>query len=79
MPLLVALDEYEVAVRAVALHAQLGLKAGPLEAQAALRVILAICEKTEDTVAAVLSDPRAVSQASTLDFVTTGTAIGGPR
>ena len=79
MPLLVALDEHEAAMRAVALHAQLGLRAGPLEAQAALRMILAICRKTEDTVAEVLSHPHAVSQASTLDLVTAGVAAGGPR
>lgn len=79
MPLLVALDEYESAMEAVALHAQLGLEAGPSETQAVLRVILAICQKTEDTVAEALSHPRAVSQASTLDLVTTSAALGGPR
>jgi hypothetical protein len=79
VPLLVALDEYESAMRTVALHAQLGLEAGPLEAQAALSVILAICQKTEDTVAEVLAHPRAVLQASTLELVTAGGAARGQR
>jgi hypothetical protein len=79
VPLLVALDEYEFAMRTVALHAQLGLEAGPLEARAALSVILAICQKTEDTVAEVLSHPRAVSQASALEFITPGAVVGGSK
>lgn len=66
MPLFVALDEYEAAVRLIATHAKLGLVGGPAQADAALRAILAACERVDDTVAEVLSHPNAVSQVCAL-------------
>lgn len=64
MPLLVAIDEYENALRAIAVHAEIGLSAGPGQAEAALRAIRMVCEKTSETIGEVLSHPAAVSQAS---------------
>lgn len=63
MPLLVAIDEYENALRAIAVHAEIGLSAGPGQAEVALRAILMVCEKTSETIGEVLSHPDAVSQA----------------
>ncbi|MGB7399037.1 hypothetical protein [Castellaniella sp.] len=63
MPLLVALDEYDAALRAVSIHAQLGLAADSSgHAEAALRAIQVVCEKVSATVEDVLSHPEAVSQ-----------------
>lgn len=63
MPLLVALDEYESAVRAIAIHAQLALSSGPDQEKAtALQIILAFCEKVDETVEDVLAHPDAVLQ-----------------
>lgn len=68
MPLLVALDEYEAALRAVSIHAQLGLAAGgPGHAETALRVIQAVCEKASVTVEDVLAHPEAVQQACAIE------------
>lgn len=53
MPLLVALDEYDSAVQSIAAHAHLGLE-DPGYRESALRLILAVCEKTDETVEDVL-------------------------
>lgn len=68
MPLLVALDEYECALRAVSIHAQLGLAAGSGHADAALRAILMVCMETGATVEDVLSHPEAVPQVCAVDL-----------
>lgn len=63
MPLLVALDEFECALRAVSIHAALGRAAGsPGHAEAALRAIQVVCEKASVTVEDVLAHPEAVQQ-----------------
>lgn len=63
MPLLVALDECDSALRAVSIHTQLGLAAGSAgHAEAALRAIQVVCEKASATVEEVLSHPEAVRQ-----------------
>lgn len=53
MPLLVALDEYDSAIQSIAAHAQIGL-ADPGHREAALQLILAVCQKTDDTLEDVL-------------------------
>ncbi|QAA93597.1 hypothetical protein [Pollutimonas thiosulfatoxidans] len=73
MPLLIALDEYESALRTVSIHAQIGLEAGPHEAQAALRMIFATCEKAAGTVEDVLSHPDAAAQVCAIDTSSLGT------
>ncbi|MER1968336.1 hypothetical protein [Castellaniella sp. GW247-6E4] len=68
MPLLVALDEYEAALRAVSIHAQLGLAAGSSgHAEASLRAIQVVCEKAVSTVEDVLAHPEAVQQACAIE------------
>jgi len=54
MPLLVALDEYDSALQSIAIHASLGLE-NPEYQESALRLILAVCQKTDDTVSDVLT------------------------
>lgn len=49
MPLLVALDEYDSAIQRIAAHAYLGL-GDPGYQESALRLILAVCQGTDDTV-----------------------------
>lgn len=69
MPLLVALDEFECAVRAVSIHAQLGLAAGSSgHAEAALRAIQVVCEKASATLEGVLAHPDAVRQACAIEI-----------
>lgn len=41
MPLLVALDEYDAAVRMIAVHAELGLAGGSTQAEAACHLTVA--------------------------------------
>ncbi|TAN30324.1 MAG: hypothetical protein EPN31_04420 [Castellaniella sp.] len=53
MPLLVALDEYDGAIQCIAAHAQLAL-AAPEHQEAALQLILSVCQKTDETVEDVL-------------------------
>lgn len=68
MPLLVALDEYEAAMRAVSIHAQLGLATGSFgHADVALRAILVICEEASNSVAQALSHPDTVRQVFTIE------------
>ncbi len=68
MPLLVALDEFECAMRVVSIHAQLGLAAGSSgHAEAALRAIQAVCEKADATVEDALSHPDAVQQVCAIE------------
>ncbi len=78
MPLLVALDEYEAALRAVSIHAQLGLAAGSSghSEAALLRAILAVCEKASSTVEGVLAHPDAVRQACAIEGGFRGKAGG---
>lgn len=77
MPLLVALDEFECALRAVSLHAQLGLAAGSsCHAEAALRAIQVVCEKASATVEEVLSHSEAVSQVCVIEGGLRGKAGG---
>jgi len=69
MPLLVALDEYEAALRAVSIHAALGLAADSSgHANAALRAIQLVCEKASATLEDVLSHPDAVQQACAIEI-----------
>ncbi len=49
MPLLVALDEYDSAIQSIAIHARLGLES-PEHRESALRLILEVCGKTDETV-----------------------------
>lgn len=68
VPLLVALDEYDAVLRAVSIHAQLGLAAGASgHAEAALRAIQVVCEKASATVEDVLSHPEAVQQVCAIE------------
>ncbi|MBV6272166.1 hypothetical protein KVP09_04425 [Alcaligenaceae bacterium CGII-47] len=53
MPLLVALDEYDSAIQSIAAHAHLGL-GDPGYQESALRLILAVCQRTDETVEDVL-------------------------
>lgn len=77
VPLLVALDEYDAALRAVSIHAQLGLAAGSSgHAEAALRAIQVVCEKVSATVEDVLSHPEAVSQVCVIEGGLRGKAGG---
>lgn len=77
MPLLVALDEYECALRAVSIHAALGLAAGgPGHAEVALRAIQAVCERASVTVEDVLAHPDAVQQACAIEGGLRGKAGG---
>ncbi|MFT0532399.1 hypothetical protein ACMHYJ_06130 [Castellaniella hirudinis] len=50
MPLLVALDEYDTTLRAIASHAEIGLQ-DPSSQTAALRIILGLCHKADESVA----------------------------
>lgn len=52
----------------ISIHTEIGLSAGPGQAEAALRAIQTICAKTDETLAEVLSHPDAVSQASAVSF-----------
>ncbi len=61
MPLLVALDEYDAAIRAIATHAELGLQV-PTNQAAALRIILGLCYKTDESVSDTMA--YAVTQAA---------------
>ncbi len=77
VPLLVALDEYDSALRAVSIHAQLGLAAGSSgHAEAALRAIQVVCEKASATVEDVLSHPEAVQQVCVIEGGLMGKAGG---
>lgn len=77
MPLLVALDEYDAALRAVSIHAQLGLAAGSSgHAEAALRAIQVVCEKVSATVGDALSHPEAVQQVCVIEDGLRGKAGG---
>lgn len=58
VPLLVALDEYESAMRVAAIHAQLGLAVGAGGTEAALRAILAVCQEASVTVGGGAVTPR---------------------
>lgn len=65
MPLLVALDEYDSALQAIAIHAQIG-RQDPSHHEATLRLIASICEKTNEVVADVL--PHATAEAAAILF-----------
>ncbi|MCQ9618244.1 hypothetical protein L1889_17465 [Paenalcaligenes niemegkensis] len=56
MPLLTAIDEYDSAITTITIHARLGLtNSDPAQREAALRAILALCEKVDETVTDVLT------------------------
>lgn len=57
---LVATDEYGSALRAIASQAEIGLSAGPGQAEAALRAILMLCEKTARNVTEAFSHSDAL-------------------
>lgn len=64
MPLLVALDEYDSAMQAIAAHVEIALT-DPGYQEAALRSIQMICEQTQETVSDALQyaclDPGALA------------------
>jgi hypothetical protein len=68
MPPLVAIDEYESALRAIAVQAEIGLSAAPGQAEVALRAIAMLCEKARDTLAEAFFHSDVVFQASAADI-----------
>lgn len=68
MPLLVALDEYNAALNAIAAHAEIGLL-DPSSGEAALRIISSLCHKTNESVADTLT--YATDQIASLMYATT--------
>lgn len=60
MPLLTSIDEYDQAIRTIAAHAETALRASdPATKEAALRLILMLCQETDANVEGVLTGPMA--------------------
>lgn len=57
MPLLTAIDEYDCAIRTIAIHARIGLSnTDPSQREAALKAILRLCEDVDENAAGILAN-----------------------
>lgn len=63
-PLLTAIDVYDCASRDISIHAQTALLASDRASlEAALRIILALCQDTDENVEGILTGPLAATMA----------------